>query len=441
MSFLDTIKARVGNEAYGHIENLAEKEVARSMQMPLIDQYHQENYYSPRLLLGETLSEFESFERSGLKITPRDLLNILFKCKLLFASQTEHEFGQRCGGLFPMLVDSALVVRWLERTEKVGVLIDRHVTQLEAEIRERILLARVSSFTALAGDTEPQAFFEKLFADVGFPFVCFFDGNHLIEKHKQFEPGLISYGRDQAKEFFSSPSIGFRSTGSRDYSFWLSTTWLRTFLNLLRIGAYIHPGQIEFGMSDIGMTAPTFPVFLGDHAGGALTWDEDKRESWAKIPDGCLFRSFGWRGLSKSWFDRRTFPGLERFFQNHKRIFECLKNPWGPRNIGDIAPGLDILSSATQIPDVGAKILLIYCCLEHLFVPKNARADNRKYIVGGINALAPGLLGWFDQLYDLRCDYAHKGFVLRDDHTLALIMDSMKNAMTLLLAKLSVSRP
>ena len=50
-------------------------------------------------------------------------------------------------------------------------------------------------------------------------------------------------------------------------------------------------------------------------------------------------------------------------------------------------------------------------------------AANRKYIVGGINALASGLLGWFDQLYGLRCDYAHKGFVLRDDHTLALIMD------------------
>lgn len=186
------------------------------------------------------------------------------------------------------------------------------------------------------------------------------------------------------------------------------------------------------------MVAPTFPVFLGDHSGGAYKWDEDKRESWAKIPDGCLFRSFGYRGLSKAWFDRRTFASLERFFQHHKKIFDCLKNPWDTRNIKDVAPALDILSSATQIPDVGAKILLIYCCLEHLFVPKNAKTDNRKYIVGGMNALAPHLLSWFDQLYDLRCDYAHKGFVLRDDGTMALIMDSIKNVMALLVAKLSV---
>lgn len=439
MSFLDTIKAKAGAETYRHIENVAEKEVALAMQMPLRDQYYQESYYRPRFLLGELLSDFELFEKAGLKITPSDLVNILFKCKLLFASKTQHEFGQRCGGLFPMLVDSALVVRWSERTEKVDVLIDRHITQLETGIKERVLLAQVSSFTALSGDMQPQAFFERLFGDVGLPFVCFFDGDHLIELHQRFEPGLLSYGAEQAREFFSAPSFGFRSAGSRDYCFWHSTAWLRTFLNLLRIGSYIYPGQIESGMSDIRMTAPTFPVFLGDHAAGFLRWDEDRRESWAKIPDGCLFRSFGYRGLAKAWFDRRTFPGLVKFFQSNKKILECLENPWNSRSIRDVAPTLDILSSATQIPDMGAKILLIYCCLEHLFVPKTVKADNTKYIVGAMNALVPGLLKWFDQLYDLRCDYAHKGFVLRDDHTLALIMGSIKNAMTLLVAKLSVS--
>jgi hypothetical protein len=130
----------------------------------------------------------------------------------------------------------------------------------------------------------PQAFFEKLFENTGLPFVCFFDGEHLIDKHKQVEPGLMSYESKQAQDFFSAPSIGFKSTGSRDYCFWHSTMWLRTFLNLLRIGAFIHPGQIELGMSDIKMTGPTVPVFLGlgDHAGGALKWDEDKREPWAQ---------------------------------------------------------------------------------------------------------------------------------------------------------------
>jgi len=99
---------------------------------------------------------------------------------------------------------------------------------------------------------------------------------------------------------------------------------------------------------------------------------------------------------------------------------------------------LDILSSATQIPDLGAKLLLIYCCLEHLFVPSEAGSENSKYIVGGLNALKPQLTTWFRDMYNQRCEYAHKGFVLRTDKTLALIRDSMKNVMTLLAAKLSI---
>jgi hypothetical protein len=106
------------------------------------------------------------------------------------------------------------------------------------------------------------------------------------------------------------------------------------------------------------MTAPTFPVFLGDHAQGCYSWGEDKKESWAKIPDGCLFLSFGYRGLSNMWLDFRTLPAIKRFMLNHRRIFENLKNPWNARSINDVAPALDILSSATQIPDVGAKMLL-----------------------------------------------------------------------------------
>jgi len=40
MSFLDTIKARVGDVR--HMENVAEKEVALAMQMPLMDEYHKQ---------------------------------------------------------------------------------------------------------------------------------------------------------------------------------------------------------------------------------------------------------------------------------------------------------------------------------------------------------------------------------------------------------------
>jgi hypothetical protein len=89
MTFLDTIKAKSGNEAYLHIERVAEKEVALAMQMPLLSKYREANYYKPRFLAAELLSEFDSFQKAGLKVSPTDIVKILFKCKLLFASQSE----------------------------------------------------------------------------------------------------------------------------------------------------------------------------------------------------------------------------------------------------------------------------------------------------------------------------------------------------------------
>ena len=289
MLSLNLVKAKIGESAYSHIEKEAEKEVALAMQMPLLDEIHRARYYKPRAMLGEFLGELESFEKVGLKISPMDLMTLLFKCKLLPAANSQEEFGQRCGGLFPPLVDPALVVRSSEKGDKVDVLVDKHLTQLEASVRERILVTPVNSFQALSGDSNHQASFEKLFEGLGAPFVCYFEGPHLVEKHKQFEPGRIAYGLDDAKDFFCASSIGFRCVGSRDYCFWYSTTWLRTLLNLLRIGSYIHPGQVDFGLQGVQMSAPTFPVFVGEHAKGFYKWDEDKSQSWAKIPDGCLF--------------------------------------------------------------------------------------------------------------------------------------------------------
>jgi len=129
----------------------------------------------------------------------------------------------------------------------------------------------------------------------------------------------------------------------------------------------------------------------------------------------------------------------KNFFLENKKIFDSLKNPWSKQCLNDVAPTLDILSSATQIPDLGVKVLLLYCCLEHLFVPKNIRADNKKYIVGGINALRSDLLTWFDRLYGLRCTYAHKGFIQIDEKVLGIITESMRNVIKLLVAKLSNS--
>src|SRR5260370_19893501 len=145
MPFLDTIKGRIGREAFSRIEEEAEREVAIAIKMALVDNYQQEQFYTQRFLLGDLLSECELFEKTELKILPTDIVNILFRCKLLFAAKTEDEYSHRAGGAFPMN-SRALIVRWAEKSERINAVIDRHVDQLQAEIAQRTLLTRIRSF-------------------------------------------------------------------------------------------------------------------------------------------------------------------------------------------------------------------------------------------------------------------------------------------------------
>lgn len=88
---------------------------------------------------------------------------------------------------------------------------------------------------------------------------------------------------------------------------------------------------------------------------GGYCWDEDKKKPWEKIPDGCLFISFGYRGITTLFLDSRTFEGIEKVFIENNIILKELSNPWRDKCIYDIETSLDILSTATQTPDLGAK--------------------------------------------------------------------------------------
>jgi hypothetical protein len=355
----------------------------------------------------------------------------------LRAAKSEPEFQQR-GGRPAFFENRAIVPHWIDKELPLDTLEDHFVSGLETDIQERTLISALNSLNPdRAGSPLQQPFFEDLFRTLNIPLVSFV-GDELVDSHKQREPALKTYDLETAKKFFSAPSLGCTLVGTESYCFWNGVVWLRTFLNMLRIAGFINPGQTDFFL-DAKMEPPTFPTFLGRHAQGTYQWHEDKKESWQKLPDGCLFRSWGFRGLSNMWLDKRNCRGIKQFMLDQKSIFEHLKNPWSDRGTKELAPVLDILSSAVQIPDLGAKLLLIYCCLEHLFVPSQAGAENSKYIVGGLNALKPQLTTWFKNLYDQRCEYAHKGFVLRTDRTSALIRDSVMNVMTLLAAKLSLA--
>lgn len=441
MPFRQTITTLVGAELYASLEAEAEKEVALALQMPLRDEYRQEKYYRCRPFRGGLLKASEAFEMAGLKISPLDVTNILFRCKMLFAAENETEYRQRIGGgSYPDEIE--FIHKWAERDESIDVVTDRYFDRLESRLSDRILLSEINSFHDSPGQ---QAFFDDLFSELNLPFECFLDEARLIERHREMEPGLSTYQAADSKDFFCAPSIGFRAHGSELYCRLYAMAHLRTFLNLLRTASFVIAPQRDRGWRDVQLMAPTAPVMRGQppfrtmEVGGCFCWEEDEKESWGKVPDGSLFLSFGYRGLSKMWLDGRSFAGMKNFIIENRAVLDQLKNPWNPKVLNDLAPTIDILSSATQIPDFGAKILLLYCCLEHLFVPKEIKSDNKKYIVGGLHALSPKLKPWFDELYNLRNNYAHKGFVLSNEKTMGLVILSVQNIMSLLVAKLKAT--
>jgi hypothetical protein len=426
--FMPTIREQIGEELYSRLETEAEKEVALAIQFAIIDQYRQERYYYMSPLLTSLVKEFQVFQEKGFKFTPIDIVRILFKSKLLFPCQTEQEYIQRSGGS-GFMEEPPFRFRWEERNQTVDEVTLAHLNLLNPTITERTLATEITNFNTHPTMGNASEFLSQLFTKLDLPFNVHINDNSLPD-------GVVDDGSHRPE----TGRIAFTATGTYSYVYFYASAQLRTFLNVLRIAGFLYKGQVDFGMWGIVIMAPTSPWFLNtNEMSGGYSWKEDERKPWEKIPDGCLFLSFGYRGISTLFLDNRTFAGIEKVFIDNSLIFKELKNPWNEKCITDIATSLDILSTATQMPDLGAKILQIYCCLEHLFVPKNVQKDNIKYIVGAINVLNPSLLPWFDKLYKLRCDYAHKGYVQKDDQTLFLVFESMGNTMALLTAKLKQS--
>ena len=307
MPFLDHVKTRIGNDVYLRLESEAEKEVALAMEMPLHGKNHQQLFYTQRGLLGKLLAECELFESRGMKILPTDVVTLLFRCKLLFATPTDKEYRQRSGGGSPF-EHPPTRIQWSQRSQKIEAVIEQTFEYLERDIEERTLVAQLNSYTSAtpADGALIQQFLDELFKSLSPSLQAFVAADKLIEGHRALEPRLTNRDANAASEFFQAPSVGYTVRGSRGYCRWTSMHWLRTFLNVLRVGSFVHPGQIQFGGWEVRVTAPTSPVFVGGHSIGCFVWEEDKKESWAKIPDGSLFLSFGYRGFSPMWLDRRT---------------------------------------------------------------------------------------------------------------------------------------
>ena len=365
-----------------------------------------------------------------------DLVDAMFRAKLLFASQDEASFLQRSGeGSYALGI-------WSKKPAKIDEALEAFFKWIKDSIKERTLLTQLNSFIAPSkgGSGQDyvavQKFFEQLFHKLGVPFVAFVNQGALMEKYKQMQPGLLEYTEKHCQEYFYAPSIGFTVTGSELYCGLYAVSWLRTFLQLLRIAGFVRAPQID-SHEGVSFLPPKGSVWLGSRAEAAYSWSEGAFESWRKSPDGNLFVSFGYRRLSNIWLDNRTFQKIEDFILGNRKILESMEHPWKEKPLRDVVPTLDLLNTVTQLPDDGAKLLLLYCCLEHLFVPQGYTRDNKKYIIGGVNALRPDLLKWFDELYNRRCAYAHKGFLVPGEQNRGLMVESINNVLALVVAKLA----
>lgn len=435
MSYLETIKKQIGQDRFERLEKEADKEVALALKMPLEDQYRQKQYYQKRSLMGELIEDCSFFDEKELGILPMDIVTAMFRAKLLFASSDENSFLQRSGeGMEAFGI-------WSRKPAKYHEALVTFFEWLKDSIKERTLLTQLSSFIGPSKDESElklvQAFFDQLFQKLALPFSAFLHQPDLMDKYKKLEPGLREYRERECQEFFYSPSIGFKVVGSGSYCYLYAAAWLRTFLQLLRITGFANAPQID-SHDSVSFLPPKGSVWLGSRSLGLFSWSEGQREPWLKSPDGNLFVSFGYRRLSNMWLDLRTFHRTEQFILSNKMILESMLRPWREKTLRDVVPTLDLLNTVTQLPDDGGKLLLLYCCLEHLFVPPGYTRDNTKYIIGGMHALKPSLMEWFDRLYKQRCAYAHKGFIAQgEQQTRKLMVESTHNILTLLRAKLA----
>lgn len=431
MSFIEEIKTVIGEELYSNLNKLANGVFSQKSQVYSNTPIGQNSYIEE--ILPKLVIECELFENKNLKISPIDVINILYKCKLVKASKTLEDYNKKIVG-YNLVDEFDFFIPWAERDNSEESLIQDYFERLKSFLKSNTLIVEISSFNG--GSYEIQCFFDNLFKELNYPFRAYIDSVKICQEHKKLE-SLAEYDLEKAKNYFSSPSIGFTVYGSSLYCRWYSNIWLKSLISLLKIGGFIYPGQIEFGDNVAAIQAPNYPVFLGTASRGCFIWNEDKKEPLIKIPDGCLSRSFGNRSITKMWLDIRTFEYIKKFMLGNRPIFELLKNPWNKYIQNDITPTIDILSSTIHSTDIGAKILLVYCCLEHLFVPSNIKTNNRNYIIGGIYSLDRELIGWFDELYGYRCDYAHKGYIKGNEKILEFIQLSILNTLTLLRLKLN----
>lgn len=408
----EKIKETLGVEVYEEIEKIVKWEIGIAKDFVLeIERLPQ--YYRSRFLLPDFVHLYEIFEEKWLEITPDDFFTILFKCRMLSICKSNEEYYRRTW-VSSYFEDHKFINLWQSKDKWYEESVEQCLQEIYKMLEKRTLMTQISlvkNFDKIKNSINLKEFLESIMAVLWLPY-------SFVENEKWIY-------------------VGFTCFWSHTRCYWFSCQLLRTFMSVLKIAAFRYPVQIDVWEKGIEILPTTSPVFRESWYTGWFDWHENERKPFLRYPDGYLFRSFGNRSVSKTWLDIRNLEWVKNFFLKNKIIFDKLKNPWSEEAIYDIATSIDLLSSSTQSQDLGTKILLLYCSLEHLFVPIGMDSENKRYILWAINALQPSFLPWFQKLYKMRCDYAHKWYILdNSNEVIGFIMDSMEKILDLLTLKL-----
>jgi hypothetical protein len=132
----EELKSQIGADAYAHIEKEADIEVALALKMPLVEPTTRDKkYYRQRVLLEIFLKENELFERLGIKFSPYDVFNTLFRCKLFAAINDEDEYRQRVGAV-SYVDESSFAVEWRLKGQPHGDVVNTYLDRMEGFLRE-----------------------------------------------------------------------------------------------------------------------------------------------------------------------------------------------------------------------------------------------------------------------------------------------------------------
>jgi hypothetical protein len=163
MSYLETIKSQIGQDCYARLEKEAEKELSLALQTPLRNQYGDKQNYGKRVLIGDIFPDCHFFEERGLRISPVDVVDAIYRAKLLFASEDKDSFLQRSGE------GSRAIGIWEKKPSTFDYALECFFKWIQDSIKERTLLTQISSFDGPGRDGSGidyqaiEKFFEQVF--------------------------------------------------------------------------------------------------------------------------------------------------------------------------------------------------------------------------------------------------------------------------------------